>query len=100
MELLQVCGPLLMAIILQFPLGLYELQGSVVRVDDRFLPQNVMLPFSVGLHNGINLFVISGILPDYVLKCLTVIFHWMPLLMKDWPNSIVICICLDLKWLL
>ena len=25
MELLQVCGPLLMAIILQFPLGLYEL---------------------------------------------------------------------------
>jgi len=55
-----------MAIILQFPLGLYELQGSVVYVDDYFLPQNVILPLSVGLHNGIHLFVISGILPDYV----------------------------------
>ena len=66
MELLQVCGPLLMAIILQFPLGMYELQGSVVCVDDRFLPQNVMLPLSAGLHNGIHLFIISGMLPNYV----------------------------------
>ena len=55
-----------MAIILQFPMGLYELQGSVVYVDDRFLPQNLMLPLSVGLHNGIHLFIISGILPDCV----------------------------------
>ena len=66
MELLQVCGPLLMAIILQFPLGLYELQGSVVYVDDRFLPQNVMLPLSAGLHNGLYIFLISEILSDYV----------------------------------
>ena len=64
MELLQICRPLLMAIILQFPLGLYELQGSMVCVDDRFLPQNVMLPLSAGLYNGIHLFVISGILLD------------------------------------
>jgi len=53
-----------MAIILQLPLCLYELQRLVVYVDDRFLPQNVMLPLSAGLHNGIHLFVISGILPD------------------------------------
>ena len=66
MELLQVCAQLLMQIILQLPLRLYELQGSVVRVDDRFLPQNLMLPLSVGLHNGIHLFIISGILQDHI----------------------------------
>ena len=61
MKLLQICGPLLMVIVLQLPLCLYELQGSVVCVDDHFLPQNVMLPLSASLHNGIHLFVISGI---------------------------------------
>jgi len=55
-----------MVIIMQLPLHLYELQGPMVCVDDRFLPQNVMVPLSVGLHNGIHLFVISGILLDYV----------------------------------
>ena len=55
-----------MAIILQFRLGLYELQGSMVCVDDRFLPQNVMLPLSAGLYNGVHLFIISGVLPDCV----------------------------------
>jgi len=34
-----------MVIILQFPLGVYELKGSVVYVDDHFLPQNVVFPF-------------------------------------------------------
>ena len=43
MKLLQLCVPLLMEIILQLPLCLYELQGPVVCVDDFFLPQNVML---------------------------------------------------------
>jgi hypothetical protein len=33
-----------MAIVLQLPLCLYELQGSVVCVDDCFLSQNVMFP--------------------------------------------------------
>lgn len=36
MDLLQVYGPFLMTIILQPPLCLYELQGSVVCVDDFF----------------------------------------------------------------
>ena len=62
MKLLQICGPLLMMIILQLPLCLYELQGSVVCVDDCLLPQNVMLPFSISLHIGIHFFVISGML--------------------------------------
>ena len=68
MKLLQVCGPLLMAIILQLPLGLYELQGPVVCVDDRFLPQNVMLPLSASCTMEYILFVISGILPRLCLK--------------------------------
>ena len=75
MKLLQICGPLVMAIILQLPLRLYELQGSVVCVDDCFLPQNVMLPLSTSLHNGIHLFVISGILTNCVRQCLVVICH-------------------------
>jgi hypothetical protein len=90
----------MMAIILQLPLCLYELQGSVVYVDDRLLSQNVMLSLPTSLHNGIHFFVIIGILSDCVRKCLTVIFHWMPMLSKDYPNGIVKGICLDLKWLL
>jgi hypothetical protein len=89
-----------MAIVLQLPLCLYELQGSVVYVDDHFLSQNVMLPLPTSLHNGIHFFVISGIISDCVGKCRTVICHWMPMLSKDYPNSIVKGICLDLKWLL
>jgi hypothetical protein len=65
-KLLQICGPLLMVIVLQLPLCLYELQGSTVCLDDRFLPQNVMLPLSTSLHNGIHFFIISGILSNYV----------------------------------
>jgi hypothetical protein len=69
-------------------------------VDDRLLPQNVMLSLSASLHNGIHFSVISGILSDYVGQCHTVICHWMPLLSKNCPNSIVRGICLDLKWFL
>jgi hypothetical protein len=64
-----------MVIVLQLPLCMYELQESVVCVDDRFLSQNVMLPLSASLHNGIHFFVIIGILPDCVGKCLIVICH-------------------------
>ena len=51
MELLQVGGPFLMAVVLQFTLCLYELQGLVINVDDRLLSQNVMFPFPIGLYN-------------------------------------------------
>ena len=90
----------MMEIILKLPLCLYEMQGLVVCVYDCFLPQNVMVPFSASLHNGIHFFVINGILADYVGQCLIVIYHWMPLMSKNFPNSIVRGICLDLKWLL
>jgi hypothetical protein len=66
MKLLHICGPLLMSIIQQIPLCLYELQGSVVYVDDCFLPQNAMIPLLESLHNEIHFFVISGILLDCV----------------------------------
>ena len=89
-----------MVIILQLPLCLYELQGLVVCVDDRLLPQNVMLPLAASVHNGIHLFVISGILEECVGKCLAVICHFIPLMSKNFPNSIVRGICLNLKWLL
>jgi hypothetical protein len=59
-----------------------------------------MLPLSERLHNGMHFFVISGILSECVGQCHTVICHWMPLLSKNFPNSIVRGICLDLKWLL
>ena len=75
MKLLQICGPLLMVIVLQLPLCLYEFQGLVVCVDDCLLPQNVMLPFSTSLHNGIHFFIISGILTNCVRKCLIMICH-------------------------
>ena len=66
MELLQVCGPFLMVIVLQLPLCLYELQGLVVCVDDHFLPHNVMLPLMTYLHNGMHFLLIGGILLDCV----------------------------------
>jgi hypothetical protein len=88
-----------MAIVLQLSLCLYELQGSVVCVNDHYLSQNVMLPFLTSLDNRIHFFVISGILPDCVEKCLTMICHWMPMLSKDYPNGIVRGICLNLKWI-
>jgi hypothetical protein len=50
-----------MAIILQFSLCLYELKWLVINVDDHFLSQNIILPLSTYLHNGLHLIVIGGI---------------------------------------
>jgi hypothetical protein len=66
-ELLQVCGPLLMVIILQFSLCLHELQWLMINVDDFFLPRNVMSLLAEGLHNGVNLFLVSRVLIDNIL---------------------------------
>jgi hypothetical protein len=46
-ELLQVCGPLLMVVILQFSLCLHELQWLMISVDDCLLPKNVMSPLGM-----------------------------------------------------
>jgi hypothetical protein len=65
MELLQVCVPLLMVVILQILLCLYELQSLVISVDD-CLSQNVMFQLTTCLHNGIHFFVIGGVFPDSI----------------------------------
>jgi hypothetical protein len=65
-EWLQVCGPLLLAIILQFSLCLHELQWLMNSVDDCLLPKNVMSPLATSLHNGVHFFVISRALTDNI----------------------------------
>jgi hypothetical protein len=64
MELLKACGPLLMAVILQFSFCLHELQRLMINVDDCLIPENVMPPLATGLYNGVHLFVVSGVLTD------------------------------------
>jgi hypothetical protein len=64
MELLHVCGPLLMAVILQLPLCLYELQRIVNSVDDFLLSKNVMFPLMIGLCNVIHFLIIGGVFMD------------------------------------
>jgi hypothetical protein len=66
-QLLQVCRPLLMEVILQFSLCLHELQWLMISVDNCLLPKNVMSPLAGGLHNGVHLFVISRVLMDNIL---------------------------------
>ena len=66
MELMEVCGPLLMVVILQFSLCLHELQWLMISVDDYLLPKNVMYPLAVGLHNGVHLFIIGRVFTDNI----------------------------------
>jgi hypothetical protein len=65
-ELLQVCGLLLMVVILQFSLCLHELQWLMISVDDCLLPKNVMSPLVVCLHNGVHFFFVSRVLMDSI----------------------------------
>jgi hypothetical protein len=65
-EFLQVCGPLLMEVILSISLCLHELQRPMISVDDHFLPHNVILPLSTCLHNGVHIFVIGGVSTDNI----------------------------------
>jgi hypothetical protein len=60
-ELLQICGPLLMVVILKFSLCLHELQRLMISVDDFRLPKNVVPPLAAGLHNGVHFFVVITI---------------------------------------
>ena len=64
MELMQVCGPFFMEIILELSLCLCELQRLVISVDDCLLSRNVMFPLTTRLHNGIHFLVIGGVFPD------------------------------------
>jgi hypothetical protein len=66
MEIMQVCGPLLMAVILQFSFFLHELQRLMISVDDCLLPKNVMPPLATRLYNGVHFFVVNGVLTDNI----------------------------------
>jgi hypothetical protein len=63
-ELLQICGPLLMVVILQFTLCLDELQRLMISIDDSLLPENIIPPLMAGLHNGLHLFFIIRVLTN------------------------------------
>jgi hypothetical protein len=65
-ELLQVCGPLLMVVILQFSLCLHQMQWLMMSVDDCLLPKNVMSPLAACLYNGVHFFVVSRVLTDSI----------------------------------
>jgi hypothetical protein len=78
MELLHVSGPLLMAVVLQFPLCLYELQRLMISVYDHLFPHNVMFPLTTILYNGIHFLVIGAVFSDNIGECLTVVCHKMP----------------------
>jgi hypothetical protein len=98
MELLQVGGPLMMAVILQFPLCLYELQRLAISVYDSLFPQDVMFPLTTGLYNGIHFLVIGGVFLDTIRECLTMVCHKIPVLSENCAHNIVRCISLNLEW--
>ena len=66
MELLQVGGPLLMVVVLQLPLCMYELHRLVISVDDCLLSHNLMFPLMTGLYNGIHFLVSGGVFIDSI----------------------------------
>jgi hypothetical protein len=65
-ELLQICGPLLIGFILQLALSLHELLCLMISVDDCLLIKNVIPPLAVGFHNGVHLFVVIRLLTDNI----------------------------------
>jgi hypothetical protein len=96
MELLQVGGPLLMVVILQFPPCLYELQRLLISVYDRLFPQNVMFPLMTRLYNGIHFLAIGGVFSDSIGECLTMVCHRMPVMSENCAHNIVRCISLNI----
>jgi hypothetical protein len=86
-----------MAIVLQFPRCLYELQRLVISVDDHLLSHNVMFPLMTFLYNGIHFFVIGGVFMDSIWECLTMVCHWMTMLSENYTYNIVRCINLSLE---
>jgi hypothetical protein len=100
MELLQVGGPLLMVVILQFPMCLYELHRLVISVYDCLFQQNVMFPLTTGLYNAIHFVVISGVFSDSIRECLTMACHRIPVLSENCAHNIVRCTSLNIEWLL
>jgi hypothetical protein len=66
MDLLRVCSPILMVVILQFSLCMHEPHWIMISVDDCPVLKNVISPLEVGFHNAIHFFVISRVLKDNI----------------------------------
>jgi hypothetical protein len=89
MELMQVGGPLLMEVILQLSLCVYELQRLVISVDDCLISQNVMFPLTMGLCNGIHFLIIGGVFSNNILEFLTMVCYRMTMLSENCTYIIV-----------
>jgi hypothetical protein len=89
-----------MAVILQFPPCLYELQRLVINVYDFIFPHNVMFPLTTGLYNVIHFLVIGGVFLDSIRECIIMVCHKMLVLSENYAHNRVRCIILNLKWLL
>ena len=61
----------------------------MIDVDDCLLPNNVMSPLAVGLHNGVHFFVVLRVLTDNIRWCLTMIGHGVAMLHENDTHSIV-----------
>ena len=61
----------------------------VISVDDRLLPQNVMLPLVEILYNVLHLIIIGWLLIDCTLEYLAMIGHQMSMLSEDCTDNIV-----------
>jgi hypothetical protein len=90
----------MMVFVLQFPLCLHEPQRLVINVYDHLFPQNLIFPLTTGLYNGIHFLVLGGVFLDSIGECLTMLFHWMPMLSENFSHIIVRCISLNIEWLL
>ena len=64
--LIQVCGLLLMEVILQFSLCLHEMQWLMISMDDCLLPKNVISLLAIGFHNGVHFVVVSRVHTDNI----------------------------------
>ena len=72
---------------IQLLLGMEIAQGFMIKVDNKFLRQQVMAPMPKSSNNGIKLFVICGVLLLSVIQLLTEISNWMTLLTKYSPYT-------------
>ena len=72
---------------IQLCLGMEIAQSFMIRVDNKFLRQQVMAPMPKSSNNGIKLFVICGVLLLGVIQLFTEISNWVTLLTKYSPYT-------------
>ena len=72
---------------IQLLLGMEIVQGFMIKVDNKFLRQQVMAPMPKSSNNGIKLFVICGVLLLSVIQLLTEISNWVTHLTKYSPYT-------------